>query len=169
MNKERFECIIVNQDDKEKSSCEIFFDEEILAEIFQENNQLMLKIYRSQSVEWWEVPLLGLQQAMEMGKNSLISLNPKIHRGVSFVQKAEKATNRSENHSELISSKTPENCVDLNIQGQSELDDILTHPDAKTVKSFHRKYGGIIDIRIPEDKGVRFSIEGEFMGFVSPF
>ena len=71
MLKGMFEFTIVSAYDREKLTCEICYKKEIIAEISQEKDKLMLEIYPSQSSDWWEVPLLDFQNALEYGKNYL--------------------------------------------------------------------------------------------------
>ncbi|WP_410585585.1 polymorphic toxin-type HINT domain-containing protein, partial [Amycolatopsis sp. lyj-108] len=56
-----------------------------------------------------------------------------------------------------------------NALGRDVLDEILTHPDAR-VSSGHGRINGIfgetIDVRLPDGQGVRFSVGGEFSGFL---
>lgn len=51
-----------------------------------------------------------------------------------------------------------------NMQGQFQLDDILTHPQSK---SSINRFGGK-DIFSPDGRGVRFDQENNFMGFLQP-
>lgn len=54
------------------------------------------------------------------------------------------------------------------MMGQFVLDEILTHPDAIIKQHYRPKYGNVIDIRIPDSRGVRFSQEGDFIMFLEP-
>jgi hypothetical protein len=60
------------------------------------------------------------------------------------------------------------NTAQKNILGQFHLDDILTSPDSIIKHHSHPKYGSVIDIRIPEDRGVRFSHISDFIMFLEP-
>jgi hypothetical protein len=56
-----------------------------------------------------------------------------------------------------------------NVQGQFHLDDILTHPKSVIERYNRPRYGGdVIDIKIPGNRGVRYSKDGEFIGFLNP-
>ncbi len=64
--------------------------------------------------------------------------------------------------------KATGNIVSKNAQGQYHLDDILTNPDTKVSYWTHRSLGEVIDIEIPNQRGVRFSRNGDFIGFLEP-
>jgi len=54
------------------------------------------------------------------------------------------------------------------MQGQFQLDDILTHPNSVTKLYTRPKYGDIIDIQIPGGRGVRLSQANDFIMFLEP-
>lgn len=60
------------------------------------------------------------------------------------------------------------NPANKNMQGQFHLDDILTHPHSVVNERFMPKYGNIIDIKIPNNRGVRYSQNGDFIMFLEP-
>jgi hypothetical protein len=66
-----FEFIIASPFDREKLICEIYYKYEIIAEISQENEELMLEIYPSQKEKWWEIPLVQFQNVLEDAKKHL--------------------------------------------------------------------------------------------------
>lgn len=67
-----FEFIIGSPTDREKLICEIFYKEEILAEISQETNQLMIEIYPPQKNAYWILEFDKFQNALETGKKHLL-------------------------------------------------------------------------------------------------
>jgi len=52
--------------------------------------------------------------------------------------------------------------MEINILGQSQLDDILTNPGT-TIKNLGR---GGVECRAPDGRGVRFNADGSFSGFL---
>jgi hypothetical protein len=56
------------------------------------------------------------------------------------------------------------NSVNKNIQGQFQLDDILTNPQSYTKPN---RFGGI-DLYKPDGRGVRFDGDGKLYGFLEP-
>ena len=64
--------------------------------------------------------------------------------------------------------KATGNTANKNLQGQFQLEDILTHPSSTVRRHVRPKYGEVIDIQIPGDRGVRFSSTGEFIMFLEP-
>jgi hypothetical protein len=68
-----FEFIIASPIDREKLICEIYYQNEIIAEISQETDELMIEIYPCQKNKFWELPLIQFQNALEYAKNHLLS------------------------------------------------------------------------------------------------
>ena len=64
--------LITSPFDREKLICEIYYREEIIAEISQENNELILELYPPTKSEWWNVPFLQFQKTLEEAKNHLL-------------------------------------------------------------------------------------------------
>ena len=71
MIKGMFEFTVVSASEREKLTCEIYYKNELIAEISQETEQLILEIYPSQKNQWWEIPLCAFQQALEDAKKFL--------------------------------------------------------------------------------------------------
>ena len=59
----------------EKLICEIYYNNEIIAEISQETDELILEIYPCAISDYWEIPLHKFQMALEYAKNHLLSKN----------------------------------------------------------------------------------------------
>lgn len=72
MKKGEFEYLIGSPFDREKLICEIYYNKELLAEISQEDNNLMIELYPPKSSNFWIIPLSSLQEALEFGKNHLL-------------------------------------------------------------------------------------------------
>jgi len=82
--------------------------------------------------------------------------------------RAGRALEKHGGRSGSVFPKVVGNPAGKNIQGQFHLDDILTNPTS-TIKQYNRlRYGDVIDIKIPSDRGVRYSQDGKFIGFLDP-
>ena len=66
-----FEFLICSPCDHEKLTCEIYYKNEIIAEISQETKEFILEIYPSQKNKWWTIPLIQFQEALEFAKTYL--------------------------------------------------------------------------------------------------
>ena len=73
MKKGEFKYSILSAHDREKLTCEISFNNEIIAEISQEEGELLLEIFPPQFEKWWEVSLEDFQKVLEEGKRYLKS------------------------------------------------------------------------------------------------
>ncbi len=72
MIKGPFEIVILGALHRKNLTCEISYNEEILAEITQESNELMLEIFPPFSKKYWEIPLVAFQEALEEAKHFLL-------------------------------------------------------------------------------------------------
>ncbi len=85
------------------------------------------------------------------------------------LNKAGRALDKHGGRPGSVFPKATGNAASKNAQGQYHLDDILTHPDSIIVRSYRERYGGdVIDVKIANGPGARFSKEGEFIGFLNP-
>ena len=61
------------------------------------------------------------------------------------------------------------NVTQINAHGQEMLELILNHPEQKTITLIKKQYGPIMDIKVPNLGGARFTINGEkVIGFLEP-
>lgn len=60
---------------------------------------------------------------------------------------------------------TPEQ---INAHGQKILESILNHPEKQVVQRQVKKFGKVIDIRVPKIGGVRYNAAGDMIGFLEP-
>ena len=74
MLKGDFEIIIASSTDREKVACEIYFHNELLAEISQETDELLLELYAPQAKKWWDIPLDQFQKILEDAKRHLLGV-----------------------------------------------------------------------------------------------
>ncbi|MBA3238012.1 MAG: hypothetical protein H0T62_06635 [Parachlamydiaceae bacterium] len=72
MRYEDFELVITSPVNLEKLVCEIYYKNEIIAEISQETENLVIEIFSSQNGEWWTFPLAHFQEALEKAKKHLL-------------------------------------------------------------------------------------------------
>ena len=66
-----FEYLICSSPDREKVSCEIYYKDEILADISQERDDLMLMLFSRQNKQWWEIPYVHFKNALEAAQKHL--------------------------------------------------------------------------------------------------
>ena len=60
------------------------------------------------------------------------------------------------------------NLVQINQHGQEILKTILNHPQKTITMEEFARFGKVIDIHAPNIGGVRYSKEGQFIGFLEP-
>jgi hypothetical protein len=66
-----------------------------------------------------------------------------------------------------IFPKATGNIAEINAQGESVLNGILTNPNVGTVTRHHARFGNVLEYRIPGGQGARFSGDGKtFFGFL---
>jgi hypothetical protein len=66
-----FEYLITSSPDREKLSCEIYYQGEIIAEISQETPDVLLEIYPPKNKDWWTIPLKSFQKAVAYASDHL--------------------------------------------------------------------------------------------------
>ncbi|MFA6916606.1 MAG: hypothetical protein WC222_09430 [Parachlamydiales bacterium] len=72
MSENDFTFLIGSPVDKENLICEIYYKDEMLAEISHESQEFIIEIYPPEINKWWTFPLLEFQEALEYAKNHLI-------------------------------------------------------------------------------------------------
>ncbi len=60
------------------------------------------------------------------------------------------------------------NSAQVNEHGQKILESILSHPEKLICERPHPDFGKVIDVMVPGKGGVRFSVDGEMIGFLEP-
>ncbi len=68
----------------------------------------------------------------------------------------------------VVFPKPTGSIAQINEQGQKILEGILNHPEKSVFERPHREFGKVIDIMIPGRGGVRFTVNGEMIGFLEP-
>lgn len=57
----------------------------------------------------------------------------------------------------------------MNTCGQKVLDEILNHPDKVIIRGYKPRFGDVLDIMVPDGRGVRFTKDGkEMICFLEP-
>lgn len=63
--------------------------------------------------------------------------------------------------------KATGNTASINAQAQSVLKNIINNPNATIVERHHARFGDIMEIKIPNGQGARFSADGKTLyGFI---
>ena len=70
-----FDYLITSDINREKLSCEIYYQDEIFAEITQETDELIIEIYSCRKERWWKIPLNDLFDAISYGRQHLLASN----------------------------------------------------------------------------------------------
>jgi hypothetical protein len=60
------------------------------------------------------------------------------------------------------------NPAQINEHGQKVLESILNHPEKKLMSGEFERFGKVVDIYAPGIGGARYTVEGEFIGFLEP-
>jgi len=72
MKIDNFELLIGSPVDREKLVCEIYFENEIFAEISHETGDFLIEIYPHPKNKWWSLSLDKLQEIIFIGKQHLL-------------------------------------------------------------------------------------------------
>ena len=56
----------------------------------------------------------------------------------------------------------------MNAHGQQVLESIVNHPERVIYERPHPDFGKVIEIVVPDKGGVRFTVEGNMVGFLEP-
>ncbi len=82
---------------------------------------------------------------------------------------AGRALQKHGSRTDSVFPKATGNATIINAQGETVLKDILSHPSAIPVIRHHARFGDILEYKIPEGRGVRFSSDSKiFIGFIEP-
>ncbi len=76
-----FEFLLGSPFELEKLVCEIYYKEEIVAEISQETEELKIEMYPPQTGKWWAFPLIQFQIVLEQARGYLLDKQGKSLRG----------------------------------------------------------------------------------------
>ena len=68
-----FTFLIFSYIEREKLSCEIYYNDELVAEITQETEHPLLEIYPPNEGKCWTIPIEDFQRAISYAKKHLIS------------------------------------------------------------------------------------------------
>ncbi|WP_316355853.1 hypothetical protein [Candidatus Neptunichlamydia sp. REUL1] len=112
---------------------------------------------------------------VEKGETKAVSIGEMSHSGTFHdrggLSQAGRALQKKTDRLGSVFPKPSGNIHEVNMHGQKVLDEILNHPDKVIIRDTAKKrYGTVFDIRVGNEKGkgVRFTTEGKFIGFLEP-
>jgi hypothetical protein len=82
--------------------------------------------------------------------------------------KAGRALMKHGNREGSVFPKPSGNVTKMNERGQNILEAILNHPETKITYDEFKRFGKIVDFKAPDIGGVRYSVDGKFIGFLEP-
>ena len=82
--------------------------------------------------------------------------------------KAGHALQKHANRADSAFPRVNGNAAALNNAAQQQVDDILTSPGSTMIERETGRFGQVIDVYAPDGRGVRYTTEGEFVGFLEP-
>lgn len=141
----KFEIDIVNYFENEQLIAEIYYNSSQWAELSQGKEGLVIKFHSHPNRNHWEFPCEEAIKALNQAKTKLLN---RIKKG-SFLQ-----------------TKVLLDPKQINEQAKKILEGILNHPGKKMVEGRLERFGNVVDIYAPDMGGVRYSINGEFIGFL---
>ncbi len=72
MEMQNFKTVIAISNSMEYLNCEIYYKDEIVAEISQEQGPLLLQVYSPQTSDFWEFDFYQFQSILEVAKQRLV-------------------------------------------------------------------------------------------------
>jgi hypothetical protein len=103
-------------------------------------------------------PTLDFEKLLEAGKTPDKGGYSKAGRGLT----------KKSYRSDSAYTKPTGSISEINRQGQNILEKILDHPDKIVSKESHPRFGEIIEIKVPEQGGVWFTSDQDFICFIEP-
>lgn len=148
---ERFKISLAAMVDREYETVEINYKMQGFSEINQEKAQLEVLIYSCQSEQYWEFLFDEVVGVIQKAKDRLVDEGYVWNNG-GIVAKRNKIEDES--------------LQEVNKRGQEILDSILVHPKRFDQHRMTGRYGEVLDIRTPDHRGARYSLEVEFLDFL---
>jgi hypothetical protein len=145
MNK--FEIEIVNYFEKQKLVAEIYYDSLQWAEIAKKSEGLIIQFSPHPSKAYWEFPCEEAIKTLERAKAQLLI---------------------TKNTGSFVERMLPVGPIEVNEQAEKILEGIINHPERKVIQGRLERFGDVVDIYAPSMGGARYTIEGEFIGFLEP-
>lgn len=143
MNK--FEIEIVSYFEKEDLVAEIYYNSIQWAEIAKKNEDLIIQFYPHASKEYWEFPCEEAIKTLERAKTKFLT---------------------TKNKGSFLERMVPVDPAQVNEQAEKILEGIINHPERKVIQGRLERFGNVVDIYAPNMGGARYTIEGEFIGFL---
>lgn len=104
------------------------------------------------------------KNAIRLSKNLLKSANKADKGGFT---KIGRALQKHGSRAGSVFPKATGNPASINAQGKRVLQNILINPNATTITRHHARFGNIMEIKLPNRQGARFSADGKiFFGFI---
>ena len=98
--------------------------------------------------------------------NRLLEAGKVLDRGA--LTKAGRALVKHGYREESVFPKPTGNPAQINEHGQKILETILNHPEKEIIPGEFKRYGKVVDIKAPGIGGVRYTDNGDFIGFLEP-
>jgi len=112
----------------------------------------------------------GVKQSWGTTDNLIKSATTPGKGGVSPVGRAYQKHAGNPNRAGTFTGKTSGNAVQNTQNGTKYLDDILNNPNSTYKVTHHDVFGNILDVRLPNGMGARWSADGKnFIGFLEKF
>jgi hypothetical protein len=112
------------------------------------------------------IPPPGAILHSEINFKSLLDAGKSLDRG--GFTKAGRSLMKHGNRQGSVFPKPKGNPIQINDHAQKILESILQHPEKIIIERPHPDFGKIIEIKVPKMGGVRFTIDGEMIGFIEP-
>ncbi len=110
------------------------------------------------------IPLPGLFKGISVDVSQLVEAGKVLDRA-GFTKAGRSLVKHSYRESSIF-PKPIGNPAQINEHGQKVLESILNHPEKKVVPGEFARFGKVVDIYAPEIGGIRYSVDGEFIGFL---
>jgi hypothetical protein len=140
-----FEIQIVNYLEKKGLVAEVYYESFQWAEISHKGNSVVIRLYSHPNRSQWEFSYEESIRALQQAKAKLLSRST----GANLLEKNFKID--------------PEQ---VNEQAQRVLESIVNHPEREFVLYDSGRMGRTVDIYAPNIGGARYSLAGEFIGFL---
>ena len=140
-----FEVVIANFLDREGFVAEVYFESIQWAEVFKEENRVLIRFFAHPHKKHWECPCEDSIKVIEQVKMKLLLRYGK---------------------GSFLEQETSSSVEQINLQTDLMLEEIINHPERRLVSECLERFGDVISIYDPQGRGVRYSDNGEFIGFL---
>lgn len=141
----KFEIEIINYFEKEEPVAEIYYDSQQWAELSYSEEDIVVEFYSHADNKYWEFLYEESIKVLEQAKTKLLI---------------------TRNKKKTLYIDLPGNSEQMNEEAQKILEEIVNHPDKEVISSQLERFGEVVDIYLPDKKGVRYSKNGNLIGFL---